>query len=117
MSNDTKVNRQAISPRMRTFWKVVTILLSVLLGACVLIGSSMYWWPGIPSSPLPSEGRVYPLNNHGHYTYMNRQEHLLHESAWWIFFALFFPYAAIIHFVDPFDEKRRLRPMIPPRPW
>jgi hypothetical protein len=33
------------------------------------------------------------------------------------FFALFFPYAAIIHFVDPFDEKRRLRPMIPPRPW
>src|SRR5216684_2473735 len=26
-------------------------------------------------------------------------------------------FPAIIHFVDPFDEKRRLRPMIPPRPW
>jgi hypothetical protein len=89
----------------------------VLLFSSFLIGFSMYWWPSIPSTPQPSEGRVYPLNNHDHYTYMNRREYLLNRSVHWIFPAAFFPYFAIQYFIDPFGRKRRWRPMIPPRPW
>jgi len=117
MCDDTKSGRRVLSPGMRKFWQVLSVIVFVLLASCFLIGLSMYWWPGIPSSPRPAEGRVYPLNNHATYTYMNRQEHLLNESVKWIFFALFWPFAAIIHFIDPFDEKPRWRPVIPPRPW
>jgi hypothetical protein len=117
MGDDTRLSRNVISPRMRTFWKILTIMLSVLLAVCFLTGFSMYWWPGIPPSPRPAEGRVYPLNNHGTYTYMNRQEYLLNQSVRWMFLVLLLPCAAIIHFVDPFDEKRRWRPVIPPRRW
>jgi len=117
MSDDARSGRRVLSPRVRKFWQVLSIVLFVLLFSSFLIGLSMFWWPGVPSSPQPSEGRVYPLNNHCHYTYMNRQEYLLNESMKWIFFVLFWPFAAIIHFIDPFDEKRRWRPMIPPRPW
>jgi hypothetical protein len=102
---------------MRIFWKVTTIVLAVLLFADFVILVSMFWWPGIPSSPRPAEGRVYPLNNHAKYTYMNRQEYLLQESLRWTFPVVLFPLGAILHFIDPFDEKRRLRPLIPPRPW
>jgi hypothetical protein len=61
MGDDTRPSRKVISPRMRTFWKILTILLSVLLAVCFLTGFSMYWWPGIPPSPRPAEGRV--INN------------------------------------------------------
>jgi hypothetical protein len=117
MTEATTSGGQGEFARMRTFWKVLAIILLVLLLADLVILLSMYWWPGIPSSPRPAEGRVYPLNNHATYTYMNRREYLLEESLRWIFPALFFPLAAIIHFIDPFDAKRRWRPMIPPRPW
>ena len=117
MSEDSTSGGQEILPRMRTFWRALAVILLVLLIADFVILLSMYWWPGIPSSPRPAEGRVYPLNNHAAYTYMNRREYLLEESLRWTFPALFFPLAAIIHFIDPFDAKRQWRPMIPRRPW
>jgi hypothetical protein len=117
MTDEGKAGKDIGSKRMRTFWKVLSIILGAICLVCFLTTFSMYWWPSIPPSPRPSEGRVYPLNNHGHYTYMNREEHLLNESARWIFLAAFLPGSAIYYFVDPFDRKRRWRPVRPPQPW
>jgi hypothetical protein len=64
---------------MRTFWKVLTITLLVICFVSGVLGISMYWWPNIPSAPRPAEGRIYPLDNHAHYTHMNSSEYLLHE--------------------------------------
>jgi hypothetical protein len=94
---------------MRTFWKSLSI---VLFATCIvfgLIGLSMFWWPNMPSSPRPAEGRVYPLNNHGHYTYMNGSERLIQKIAWGGSPILFVCFAAIQYFVDPFDYKRKRR--------
>ena len=103
--------------RTRTLWKALSILLVTIFLACLLIALSMPFWSGIPSEPKPSEGRAYPLNNHGQYTYMNRRESLLNSAAEWTMPAVFFPYFAIQYFVDPFDRKRRWREVRPPRPW
>ena len=64
----------------------------------------MFWWPNIPSSPRPKEGRIYPLNNHGHYTYMNEPEHLIQEITWVGTPVLLFTFAAIQYLADPFDQ-------------
>ena len=117
INNDSSLGEPARSYGPRTFWKTVSVILIVLLAVSFIINISMYWWPNIPSSPNPSEGRVYPLNNHGHYTYMNRNEYTLNESLSWAFPALFFPLAAIEHFLDPFNQKRRWQRVQPPRPW
>ena len=102
----------------KTFWKVVSIsLLTVGFGWFLVFGISIYYWPNIPSKPRPSEGRIYALNNHGFYTYMNRKEHLLSETAFWVFAACMAAAYTIKHFVDPFDEKRRIQPLRPPPPW
>jgi hypothetical protein len=105
------------SQRPRTFWKTLTVLISIPMLASFLISFSMYWWPSIPSATRPSEGRVYPLNNHGTYTYMNRNEYLLEHAMWWIYPVGLPALAAIEHFIDPFDRKRRWREVRPPRPW
>jgi len=111
------LKEQPLARKGRTFWKVLSIGLAMFLVVSFVINISMYWWPNIPSSPRPAEGRVYPLNNHGYYTYMNRQEYLLNMALEWIFPALFFPLVAIQYFLDPFDQKTRWRPLRPPRPW
>ena len=91
---------------MRTFWKFLSVALVASCFAFGLIGISLYWWPSIPSNPRPAEGRIYPLNNHGHRTYMNRSEYLLHVLPFWIYPPFLLAYGAILHFVDPFDQKR-----------
>jgi hypothetical protein len=94
---------------MKKFWKCLLIALMAAAFGLFSITLSMYWWPGIPSSPRPAEGRVYPLNNHGYYTYMNKSEYRLQQIFWWTYPALIAALAAIQHFVDPFDYKRRQR--------
>jgi hypothetical protein len=94
---------------MRTFWKTLSITLFATCIALGVAGGSLFWWPHIPSSPRPAEGRIYPLNNHGHYTYMNESEHLLWEITRGTFPILFFAFAGIQHFIDPFEVKRRRR--------
>jgi hypothetical protein len=69
----------------------------------------MYWWPNIPPSPRLAEGRVYPLNDHGYYTYMNRSEYTLREVIGWFWPPLVIALGAIQYFVDPFGELRRRR--------
>lgn len=117
MNDDNMGGREVGSKRKVTFWKILTVLVSVPMLVSFLISFSMYWWPGIPSSPRPAEGRIYPLNNHGHYTYMNRRECLLNQAMWWIYPPGMAALIAIEYFVDPFDHKRRWRPVRPPRPW
>ncbi len=92
---------------MRTFWKLLAIALFATCFVFGVVGISLFWWPNIPSSPRPDEGRIYPLNNHGHYTYMNRSEHLVQEITWGGSPMLLIAFAAIQHFVDPFEYKRR----------
>ena len=99
---------------MRTFWKVLAATLGVIYLAFFLVDFSMYWWPDMPTSPVPAEGRIYPLNNHGYHTYMNEWEHQLDETIWLIGPFLFLCLFLIIRFVDPFDEKRRKRYGSPP---
>lgn len=96
-------------PREKTFWKILFVVVFSTCLASILLDISMYSWPGIPHSPQPSEGRIYPLNNHGYYTYMNRSEYLLDRTLTGAFFSLFAASAAILLFVDPFDDKRKRR--------
>jgi hypothetical protein len=67
---------------MRALWKVLTVVLMAIWVACFLVNFSMYWWPDMPTSPRPEQGRIYPLNNHGSYTYMNAWDHRLNWTIW-----------------------------------
>jgi hypothetical protein len=102
---------------MRTFWKVLSTVLFVAAIASFLVNVSMYWWPDMPSSPNPAEGRIYPLNNHERYTYMNKSEYDLGWALSSIFTVCLGAYGAIYYFVDPFDQKRQHRPLRPTPPW
>lgn len=110
LGDDThEVSEEPDFTKMRIFWKALSIVLVATLLACLLVSVSMYSWPSIPSSPRPAEGRVYPLNDHGHYTYMNRSEYLLREVIALIWAPLVIALGVIQYFVDPFDELRRRR--------
>jgi hypothetical protein len=94
---------------MLRFWKFLSI---VLFATCIVSGVlafSLFWWPNIPSSPRPEEGRIYPLNNHGHYTYMNSSEWYILEFALNGTPILLLTFAAIQYLVDPFGEIRKKR--------
>lgn len=84
------------------------VLMATYIASGVL-AFSLFWWPNIPSSPRPEEGRIYPLNNHGHYTYMNRSELDILELASYGCPILLIALAAIQYLVDPFDEIRKKR--------
>jgi hypothetical protein len=100
---------------MRVFWKILMVALAVAYGACFLIDLSMYWWPDMPTLPNPAQGRVYALNNHGYYTYMNAWEQRLHNTIFFLMLPLLFAgIGLIMHFVDPFDVKRKRRYGSPP---
>jgi hypothetical protein len=86
----------------------------VIYAACFLVTFSMYWWPDMPTAPQPAEGRIYPLNNHAHYTYMNKWENHLRETIWLGLPFLLAGLGLIIHFIDPFGEKHRRRYGSPP---
>jgi hypothetical protein len=98
---------------MRTVWKILQVTLMFLAISYFLVfGFSMYFWPSIPSAPHPEQGRLYALNNHAAYTYMNRREYLLHEASLYVLLACGGAAVLIENFVDPFNRKSRPRP-----PW
>jgi hypothetical protein len=98
---------------MRAFWKnLMGVLMLVGIAYFLIFGFSMYFWSSLPAAPQPDQGRVYPLNNHGAYTYMNSRESLLHEASFWVCLVCSTGAGLIDHFVDPFDRKSRRRP-----PW
>jgi hypothetical protein len=91
--------------------------LFVMAFASFLIIFSMSSWPDMTYSPRPSEGRVYRQILNGSYMYMNRREYLLRWVLEDVGFAGGAAFAAIYFLMDPFDHKRRLRPLRPTRPW
>jgi hypothetical protein len=93
--------------RNKAFWKVITGLIFFPTFAYVMLVISMFWWPNIPSTPRPDEGRIYPLNNHGSYTYMNRREYLMQEATPFVVVPVLAALAAINYLVDPFDNERK----------
>jgi hypothetical protein len=102
---------------MRTFWKVLAIVLFVMLFMSTLVHMSMYFWPDMTDSPRPSEGRFYPLYKFNHSKYMNERERSLDQSLWLIAPVGLAALLLIHVLVDPFDYKHRPRPLRPPRPW
>lgn len=94
---------------MKNVWKVVSVLLFSVFAIIFIVTFSMLYWPSLPSSPRPAEGRIYPLNNHGRHTYMNRQEYELQENAEWVLPLVLASIGAIYYFIDPFDLKERQR--------
>lgn len=101
---------------MKTFWKITFVVLMATYVACFVTVFSMYWWPDMPTSPRPAEGRIHPLNNHGHYTYMNESEYRLQTMIWRILPACFVGVALIYLLVDPFDQKAARRKYGSPPP-
>jgi hypothetical protein len=98
-------DKSEIKP-MRNFWKILSVALFFAFAVLFLVTVSMYWWPGIPSSPQPLEGRIYPLNNHAHYTYMNRAEYDLRERMYLAIKVLIVTLALVQWIIDPFEYKK-----------
>ena len=117
LDNYTVASPQPGSARMRTFWKVLAIVLFVMLFTSTLVHMSMYFWPDMTDSPRPSEGRFYPLYKFNHSKYMNERERSLDRMLWWTAPVGGFALLVIVFLIDPFDDKHRLRPLRPPRPW
>jgi hypothetical protein len=94
---------------MKNVWKLVYVLLFVMGTLIFAVNFSMFYWPSIPSSPKPAEGRIYPLNNHGKHTYMNRQEFVIRQAGDSMLPLALLAIVAIYYFIDPFDQKGRQR--------
>jgi len=98
---------------MRIVWKILqATLMFVAISYFLVFGFSMYYWPNIPPTPHPEQGRVYALNNHGTYTYMNRREYLLNQAGFYVMLVCVGAFALIENYIDPFRRKNRPRP-----PW
>ena len=94
---------------MKNFWKVAYVLLFAVFSLTFIVAFSMFYWPSIPPFPKPTEGRIYPLNNHGKHTYMNRREYQIQQDAQLILPLTLASLGAIYYFIDPFDQKGRQR--------
>ena len=115
------MNYGSLHPRsasIRTFWKVLAIVLFVTLFASTLVHMSMYFWPDMTYSPRLSEGRLYPIYKFDRPKYMNERERTLYQTLWWIA-PVGLSALLLIHFlVDPFDYRHRpRRPLRPPRSY
>jgi hypothetical protein len=59
-----------------------------------------------PPHPIPSEGRIYPLNIHGYLVYLTSREHALVSVNWMVLAGICFLFAySIAREGDPFASK------------
>ena len=88
----------------RNFWRIaeggaaIASLVS-FFGDCFLQFQFGYTRPSVPN---PLEGRVYPLNTHGSWVYLNAREHWLLNSLMILFLMLFVIAIAIDRLKKPF---------------
>jgi len=83
--------------------KVISVVCVAASVATFAYGMSFYYL-GLPTTPDPEIGRIYPLNNHGYYTFMTRRQYLEHEICIDIFMLPFVIAILIDYFYDPFDR-------------
>jgi len=67
-----------------------------------------FFFRDLPNRPHPELGRIYPLNNHGYYLYLNRKEHLAQEVSEYVSFGLFLFILPIDLLFKPFEEQERM---------
>ena len=83
MSFDKVGSLEPSSVIVRTFWKILAIVLCMMLFTSTFVHMSMYFWPDMTYSPRPSEGRFYPIYKFDHPKYMNEREGSLYQTLWW----------------------------------
>ncbi len=86
--------------------RILSIVCVVASVAMFLYGMSFYYIH-LPSTPAPEIGRIYPLNNHGYYTFMTHREYLEHEISTNLCILPFVIAVLIDYFYDPFDRRAR----------
>jgi len=90
----------------RNFWRIaetgagIASVVSFFMG-CFLWFQYDYTRPKIPN---PLEGRVYPLNTHGSWVYLNAREHWLLNSLTILFLILAVTAIAIDRRKKPFSR-------------
>jgi hypothetical protein len=93
--------------------KTLIVASVVTMFAAFTLGISFYY-RGLPHTPQPEVGRIYPLNNHGYLLYMTHQEKVQQETSFVVFGVLFVVAALTEHFLDPFgragSERKRMKP-------
>ncbi len=99
----------------QTAAKLVLILCLVGMVLAFAFGISFYY-RDLPSKPQPEAGRIYPLNNHGYYTYMTKREEVQQEISEFVFGVLFVLAILIDRFLDPFDRRKEEQFMRNQRP-
>jgi len=85
--------------------KIISIL-CIAFSVLIFLYELSFYYRDFPSTPIPESGRVYPLNNHGRYTYMSHSEYLQEEICAYApipFFAIAF---WIDYRYDPFRRRR-----------
>ena len=91
----------------RNFWRIVETgaaiasLMSFFTG-CFLWFQFDYTRPKVPN---PLEGRVYPLNTHGSWVYLDAREHWLLNSLMILFLILAVTAIAIDRLKKPFSSN------------
>ena len=76
---------RAMQIKKLRMWKGLAIASLVL--AVISFGWSVsFAFRKFPTTPQPDIGRIYPLNNHGWFTYLTRREWLEHNISFFLFF-------------------------------
>jgi hypothetical protein len=96
--------------------RVVEIVCVVGLALAFGFGISFYY-RDLPDKPQPELGRIYPLNNHGYYTYMTKRETVEQEASEVAFTVLFVLAIIIDQFIDPFDRGKLEKSTTKRPPW
>ena len=92
----------------RSAARVVSIVCVVASITLFAYGMAFYY-RDFPNKPQPELGRIYPLNNHGYFTFLTRREHLEREISIDTFLIPFGIAVLIDHFFDPFDRRSKGR--------
>ena len=93
--------------RLDHFWKISEAAATIISAAsfCYTWGLHMHFAFSRPTSPNSLEGRVYALNTHGHWVYLNAQEHFLLIFLYVLFIVLALTAITIDWLKNPFQTK------------
>ncbi len=96
--------------------KIVGVI-CVICSVAAFVFALSFYYRHLPNKPEPELGRIYPLNNHGYYTYMTGGEQLQQQVSEFLSIVLFALAVLINHFIDPFDRCKREEAVNKRPPW